>query len=88
MNTDSQFVVTVTWHKGQVTSVVRTYRHTSLMAAVGRAIGFCKVAGRAMACGSVELHGRYTVEAYGVEYYNSGRDAALNAFIASFERRK
>lgn len=87
MNTDSQFVVTVTWHKDQVTSVVRTYRHTSLMSAVGRAIGFCKVAGRSMACGSLELHGKYTVEAYGVEYYNSDRDAALTAFINTFERR-
>jgi hypothetical protein len=87
LSTNSQFVVTVTWHKDQVTSIVRTYRHAMLMTAVGRAIGFAKVAGRAMACGSPELHGRYTVEAYGIEYYNSGRDPVLNAFIASFVRR-
>lgn len=85
-----KYVVSVIWRKDGVASVVREFHHTERITAINRAIGFAKITARAMAVGSPETHGQYTVVA-GVPpdvYYDSTLDGAISALALRHNRSK
>lgn len=87
---DEKFVVSVVWRFKTVTNTVKEFKHDELAVAVGRAISFAKLSARAMAVGSSELFGQYTVESGqpASVHYDSATDGRIAQLMKTHNRSK